>query len=102
MFRTLRRKVFRLAFVSGAGAAATYFLDRERGQQRREEAKQKAESLLKRGTPTPAWQPEQAANVFDGPGSTPAPAATTAVAEPTVSDIIATPTREVDPLASRP
>ena len=38
MFRKLRRKVVRLAVVSGAGAAATYFFDRERGPERREQA----------------------------------------------------------------
>jgi hypothetical protein len=103
MFRTLRRKVFRFALVSGAGAAASYFFDSERGQQRREEAKQKADSLLKRSPATAAWQPERTANVFDTPAATPAAAPVTEpVTAPTISDIIATPEREVDPLSTRP
>jgi hypothetical protein len=107
MFRTLRRKVFRFALVSGAGAAATYFFDSERGQQRREEAKQKADSLLKRSPATPAWQPERTANVFDTPAATTAATQAAApvtepVTAPTISDIIVTPEREVDPLSTRP
>lgn len=115
MFRTLRRKVFRLALVSGAGAAANYFFDRERGQQRREEAKQKADSMLKRSTATPAWQPDRTANVFDTPASAPvtvsvaesvaesvAAPVTAPVTAPTMSDIVGTPEREVDPLSPLP
>jgi len=65
MFRKLRRKIVRLAFVSGAGAAATYFFDRERGVERREQAKAKAASLLGRQSATPAdWESAQA-NRFD-------------------------------------
>ena len=104
MFRSLRRKLFRTIVVSGAGAAATYFLDRERGPQRREEIKAKADTLLKRSTPSAGWQPEQAANVFDPPSAPAPPAAATAepAAPPTMTDVIATPEREIDPLSSRP
>jgi hypothetical protein len=104
MFRTLRRKVFRLALVSGAGAAATYFFDRERGPERREQMKTKADTLLKRSTPSASWQPAaQSANVFDTPSPSPSPsAAADPTPTPTVADIIATPDREVDPLAPQP
>lgn len=98
MFRTLRRKIFRLALVSGAGAAANYFFDRERGQDRREQAKQKADTLLKRTTPSAAWEPARAANAFDGPAST-SPAASPA---PPMADVTATPEREVDPFTTQP
>lgn len=82
MFRKLRRKIVRLAVVSGAGAAATYFFDRERGVERREQAKAKASSLLKRGgaTPTPDWQ-SHSANGFDTPATaTSTPTTTTSPA----------------------
>ncbi len=78
MFRKLRRKIVRLALVGGAGAAATWFLDPDRGVQRREQAKEKASSLLKRGggtTTTPDWK-ASAANGFDTPVTVPAPAPT--------------------------
>ena len=75
MFRTLRRKLFRTILVSGAGAAASYFFDRERGQQRREQIKAKTDTLLKRSTPSAAWQPERAANVFDTPPASSPPEA---------------------------
>ena len=57
MFRSLRRKLFRLIVVSGAGAAANYFFDSERGPQRRSQAKDQANGLLKR----------TGANIFDTP-----------------------------------
>jgi len=99
MFRSLRRRLFRLVLVSGAGAAANYFLDRERGQDRREQAKAKADSLLKGSAPSATWQPGgTAANVFDTP---PAPASPV-VTPPAMTDVIVTPEREIDPLATRP
>lgn len=104
MFRSLRRRIFRTLVVSGAGAAASYFFDRERGPERREQAKAKADTLLRRATPSAGWQPEQAANVFDTP-SRPTPAATAPVepvVAPTMTDVISTPDREIDPLTSRP
>lgn len=104
MFRSLRRKLFRTIVVSGAGAAASYFFDRERGPQRREDIKAKADTLLKRSTPSAGWQPEQSANVFDTPltASSPAAAPADLTAAPTMTDVISTPDREIDPLASRP
>ncbi len=104
MFRTLRRKLFRTVVVSGIGAAASYFLDRDRGQERREQIKAKADTLLKRSTPSAGWQPERAANVFDAPSVSTPPTATPAdpAAAPAMTDVIATPDREIDPLASRP
>ena len=69
MFRKIRRKIFRLAVVSGAGAAATWFLDPDRGVERREQAKEKANSLLKRGGGTTSdWQ-SSAANGFSPPAT---------------------------------
>jgi hypothetical protein len=56
MFRKLRRKVVRLVVVSGAGAAATYFFDRDRGPERREQAKEKAASLVGRQSSANDWQ----------------------------------------------
>jgi hypothetical protein len=86
MFRKLRRKIFRLAVVSGAGAAATYFLDPDRGVERREQAKEKANSLLKRGGgTTPDWQ-SSAANGF----SPPATATSTPSSTSTAGDITGT------------
>ena len=101
MFRTLRRKIFRLALVSGAGAAANYFLDRDRGPERREQLKAKADTLLKRSTPSAGWQPPRTANAFDTPSPSPS-VASEPVTPPAVSDIIATPDREVDPLVAQP
>jgi len=69
MFRSLRRKLFRLIVVSGAGAAANYFFDSERGPQRRSQAKDQANGLLKR-TGADAGGPASApANIFDTPTS---------------------------------
>jgi len=69
MFRKLRRKIVRLGIVSGSGAAATYFLDPERGVERREQAKAKASAMLKRGGPAGAdWQ-SKPANGFYAPTS---------------------------------
>ena len=104
MFRSLRRKIFRTLVVSGTGAAASYFFDRDRGSERREQAKAKANTLLHRTTPSAGWQPEQAANVFDTPPAPrpPAAAPVAPVVAPTMTDVIATPDREIDPLATRP
>jgi hypothetical protein len=98
MFRKIRRKLVRLAFVSGAGAAATYFFDPERGVERREQAKQKI--LRRQSATTPDWQ-SSSANGFDTPvsaTSTP-PAPASATASPT--DITAT-TTPVDVLVAEP
>ena len=103
MFRTLRRKIFRLALVSGAGAAANYFFDRERGEQRREQAKAKADTVLKRATPSATWQPERAANAFDTPTvpSTPTTPPVTPAPATAMTDVVSTPEREIDPLTTQ-
>ena len=100
MFRSLRRRLFRTILVSGAGAAASYFFDRDRGPERREQAKAKADTLLRRATPSAGWPPERAANVFDTPPASTPPTGTPPAASPTMTDVIATPEREIDPLAS--
>ena len=78
MFRKLRRKLVRLAVVSGAGAAANYFFDRERGPERRTQAKEKAASLVGRQSTATDWQ-STAANGFEPQvASTPTPPAAAA------------------------
>ena len=69
MFRKLRRKLVRLVVVSGAGAAATYCFDRDRGPERREQAKEKAASLVGRQSSATDWQ-SSAANNFETPTAT--------------------------------
>jgi len=101
MFRKLRRKIVRLALVSGAGAAATYFFDRERGVERREQAKAKATSLLNRqggGTVTD-WE----SNLANGFDSAP-PVTATSTPTASVTDITGTipTTTPVDVLIAEP
>jgi len=93
MFRSLRRKLFRLIVVSGAGAAANYFFDSERGPQRRAQAKDQANGLLKRtGDAGGAAAP---ANIFDTPTSsgsvTGALRTDAGAAVPHVADALVTP-----------
>ena len=66
MFKRLRRKVLRLAIVSGAGAAAAYFFDPERGVARRKQAKDQAEAMLRRRQADADRQAQHAANVAQG------------------------------------
>ncbi len=83
MFRKLRRKLVRDVVVSGAGAAANYFLDMERGPERRTQAKEKAASLVGRQPAATDWQ-SSAANGFEPqPAPTPAAAAAPAPAPTT-------------------
>ena len=83
MFRKLRRKLVRLAVVSGAGAAANYFFDKERGPERRTQAKEKAASLVGRQPSATDWQ-SSAANGFEPqPATTPASAPVDVVQTPT-------------------
>lgn len=88
MFRTIRKKIFRLAFVSGVGAAAAYFFDKDKGIERREEVKEKANELIGRPSAGGSWQAqtERSANSFEPTvvPSSPAPA-------PPVSDVIVPP-----------
>jgi hypothetical protein len=76
MFRTIRKKIFRLAFVSGAGAAATYFLDKDKGEERRAQVKEKANSLLGKASAGGTWQAqtERSANGFEPTVVAPSPA----------------------------
>src|SRR5436305_14348083 len=48
MFRRLRRRLVRMALVSGAGAAAAYFFDPDSGAGRRAETRDKVQSRLRR------------------------------------------------------
>ena len=66
MFKRLRRKVLRLAIVSGAGAAAAYFFDPERGVARRKQAKDQAEAMLRRRQADAERETRHAANVAQG------------------------------------
>jgi hypothetical protein len=91
MFRTIRKKIFRLAFVSGVGAAATYFFDKDKGEERRAQAKEKANGLMGKAGAGGSWQAqtERTANGFEPTVVPPAPAATTA--PPTASTVGAPP-----------
>ena len=66
MFRRLRRKLVRLAVVSGSGAAAAYFFDPERGRARRSQARDQAEALLRRREADTERQARHQANVAQG------------------------------------
>ncbi len=112
MFRALRRKLFRLIVVSGAGAAANYFFDSERGPQRRAQAKDQANGLLRRGGADVGGASEHGANIFDTPTS-PTPASGAARPEAgavvaSVTEVLVTPdvaishTEEVEALIVDP
>lgn len=66
MFKRFRRKVVRLAVVSGAGAAAAYFFDPDRGVARRKQAKDQAEAMLRRRQAEAEREAQHAANVAQG------------------------------------
>jgi len=113
MFRSLRRKLFRLVVVSGAGAAANYFFDNERGPQRRAQAKEQANGLLRRTGATAAGPAGSTANIFDTPASSaPGPGAfrpdAGAAVAPNATDLLGvpdvalSPTGEVDALIVDP
>ncbi len=70
MFKRLRRKVVRLAIVSGAGAAAAYFFDPERGVARRRQAKDQADALLPRRHADAEREARHEANVAQGEAAT--------------------------------
>jgi hypothetical protein len=102
MFRTIRKKLFRLALVSGAGAAANYFFDRDRGEQRRTQLKEKANGLVGKTSGGASWQPqaEHSANGFEPQvvGAT-MPTAGSGTIPPTVSDVIADPAPGTTPVS---
>ena len=84
MFRTIRKKIFRLAFVSGVGAAAAYFFDKDKGDERRAEVKEKASGLMGRPSAGGSWQAqtERSANGFEPTVVPPAPAPSPSPAPP--------------------
>lgn len=86
MFRTIRKKIFRLAFVSGVGAAASYFFDKDKGDERRAQVKEKANGLMGKPSAGDSWQvqTERSANGFE-----PTVVPTSPSPAPPVSDIIA-------------
>ena len=90
MFRTIRKKIFRIAFVSGVGAAAAYFFDKDKGIERREEVKEKANGLMGRPSAGGSWQAqtERSANGSEPTVVAPAPSPSPA---PPVSDVIVPP-----------
>ena len=92
MFRTIRKKIFRLAFVSGVGAAASYFLDKDKGDERRAQVKEKANGLMGKASGGGTWegQTERSANGFE-PSVVPSPPAPSPSAAPPVSDVIVPP-----------
>ena len=92
MFRTIRKKIFRLAFVSGVGAAAAYFFDKDKGNERRAEVKEKANGLMGKASAGGSWQAqtERSANGFE-PTVVPSAASPSPAATPPVSDIIVPP-----------
>lgn len=93
MFRTIRKKIFRLAFVSGVGAAASYFFDKDKGEERRTQAKERANSLMGKGGAGGSWQAqtERSANGFEPTVVPPAPTPPTATTPPTASTVGAPP-----------
>ena len=66
MFRKLRRKIVRLAVVSGAGAAAAYFFDPDRGKARRAQTRDQASALLRRQQAEAERKARYEANVAQG------------------------------------
>lgn len=95
MFRTIRKKIFRLAFVSGVGAAASYFFDKDKGDERRAQVKEKANDLMGKASGGGSWegQTERSANGFE-PAVVPpqsAPSPSPAPPPPPVSDVIVPP-----------
>jgi len=66
MFRKLRRKIFRLVAVSGAGAAAAYFFDPDRGAARRAQARDQAQARMRRRQADTERQARHEANVAQG------------------------------------
>ncbi len=98
MFRTIRKKIFRLAFVSGAGAAAAYFFDKDKGVERRAQVKEKANGVMGKASTDGGWQAqtERSANGFEptvvpasaSPAPTPPVSTVTATATPAPADTI--------------
>lgn len=96
MFRTIRKKIFRLAFVSGVGAAASYFFDKDKGVERRAEVKEKANGLMGKASAGGSWQAqtERSANSFEptvvptSPSPSPAPPVADVIVPPAPADTV--------------
>jgi hypothetical protein len=96
MFRTIRKKIFRLAFVSGVGAAASYFFDKDKGEERRAQAKEKANGLMGKASAGGSWQAqtERSANGFEptvvptSPSPSPAPPVSDVIVPPAPADTL--------------
>ena len=93
MFRTIRKKIFRLAFVSGIGAAASYFFDKDKGDERRAQAKEKANGLVGKASAAGSWQAqtERSANGFEPTVVPPTPAPPTATPTAATAPTVTTP-----------
>ena len=94
MFRTIRKKIFRLAFVSGVGAAAAYFFDKDKGVERRAQIKEKANGVMGKASAGGTWQAqaERTANAFEPTVVPPSPStAPSPSPAPPVSSIPPTP-----------
>ncbi|HVL07082.1 MAG TPA: hypothetical protein VM388_13915 [Acidimicrobiales bacterium] len=104
MFRTIRKKIFRLAFVSGVGAAASYFFDKERGDQRRAQVKEKANGLMGKSSGGGSWQAdsERSANAFEPTVVPPAPTVTTTPTATTTPPAVVSPPAPADAVRDTP
>ena len=99
MFRTIRKKIFRLAFVSGAGAAASYFFDKEKGDERRAQVKERANGLMGKASAGGSWQSEteRTANGFEPTVVPPSASTSPAPSAPPVSAVTTTPADIIAP-----
>jgi hypothetical protein len=110
MFRTIRKKIFRLAFVSGVGAAASYFFDKDKGEERRAQAKEKANGLMGKASAGGTWQAqtERSANGFEptvvptSPSPSPAPPVADVIVPPAPADAISHTTPGTEPSPTAP
>ena len=99
MFRTIRKKIFRLAFVSGVGAAASYFFDKDKGDERRAQIKERANGLMGKPSAGGTWQgqTERSANGFEPTVVPPSASSSPAPPAPPVSAVTATPADTATP-----
>lgn len=66
MLRRLRRRLFRWIAVSGAGAAAAYFFDPDRGRARRAQARDQGTAFLRRRQQDAERKARYQSNVAEG------------------------------------
>jgi len=104
MFRTIRKKIFRLAFVSGVGAAASYFFDKDKGDERRAQVKEKANDLMGKSSGGGSWQAdtERSANGFEPTVVPPAPPETATPTATTTPPTVGTPPAPADTVQDTP